>query len=156
APPGSGFARTHAHRPRPAQKTGTEDRHRRPAQTTEPPRKRRWARFCGKVAAKKVGSLAGKTVVLGVTGGISAFKAAELCPLLRKADAEWRVRMPRAACEFITPLTLQTLSGHPVGRELFDPTEESQIGHIQLADDADVVVIAPATADAIARLAAGM
>ena len=67
-----------------------------------------------------------------------------------------RVVMTRAACEFITPLTLQTLSGHPVGRELFDLTQEADIGHIRLADEADLVIIAPATADAIARLAAGM
>jgi phosphopantothenoylcysteine decarboxylase/phosphopantothenate--cysteine ligase len=103
-----------------------------------------------------VAALAGKTVVLGISGGISAYKAAELCRLLRKADAAVRVVMTRAACEFITPLTLQALSGHPVARELFDPVEESQIGHIRLADDADIVVIAPATADVIARLAAGL
>src|SRR5262245_44813069 len=101
-------------------------------------------------------ALAGKTVVLGVTGGISAYKAAELCRLLRKEDAEVRVVMTRAAREFITPLTLQTLSGHPVGLDLFDPAEESQIGHIRLADEADVVVVAPATADAIARFAGGL
>lgn len=102
-----------------------------------------------------MGALAGKTVVLGVTGGISAYKSAELCRLLRKADAEVRVVMTRAATEFITPLTLQTLSGNPVSQQLFDPAEEAEIGHIRLADDADVVVVAPATADAIARFAAG-
>ena len=101
-------------------------------------------------------ALGGKTVVLGVTGGISAYKAAETCRLLRKAGADVRVVMTRAATKFITPLTLQTLSGHPVARNLFDPAEEAQIGHIQLADQADLVVIAPATADVIARLAAGM
>src|SRR5262245_27760388 len=101
-------------------------------------------------------SLAGKTVVLGVTGGISAYKAAELCRLLRKEDAQVRVVMTKAACEFITPLTLQTLSGNPVARELFDPGQEAQIGHIRLADEADVVVVAPATADAIARFAGGL
>lgn len=101
-------------------------------------------------------ALAGKNVVLGVTGGISAYKAAELCRLLRKEGATVRVVMTRAATEFITPLTLQTLSGHPVARELFDLGEEADIGHIRLADEADVVVVAPATADAIARLAAGM
>jgi phosphopantothenoylcysteine decarboxylase/phosphopantothenate--cysteine ligase len=100
--------------------------------------------------------LAGKNLVLGVTGGISAYKGAELCRLLKKAGADVRVVMTRAAREFITPLTLQTLSGHPVGLDLFDPAEESQIGHIRLADDADAVVVAPATADAIARFAAGM
>src|SRR4051812_4063217 len=101
-------------------------------------------------------ALDGKNVVLGVTGGISAYKGAELCRLLRKAGAEVRVVMTRAATEFITPLTLQTLSGHPVAQSLFDPAEESQIGHIRLADEADVVVVAPATADSIARFAAGM
>ncbi len=97
-----------------------------------------------------------KTVVLGVTGGISAYKAAELCRLLRKAGAAVRVVMTEAACAFITPLTLQTLSGHPVARTLLDASEEAEIGHIRLADEADLVVVAPATADAIARLAAGM
>src|SRR5262245_15446813 len=101
-------------------------------------------------------TLDGKNIVLGVTGGISAYKAAELCRLLRKAGAHVRVMMTHAACGFIQPLTLQTLSGSPVGLELLDLNEESQIGHIRLADEADVVVIAPATADAIARLAHGM
>jgi phosphopantothenoylcysteine decarboxylase / phosphopantothenate---cysteine ligase len=100
--------------------------------------------------------LVGKTVVLGVTGGISAYKAAELCRSLRKAGAEVRVVMTRAATQFIPPLTLQTLSGHRVALELLDPAEEAEIGHIHLADAADLVIIAPATADAIARMAAGM
>lgn len=99
--------------------------------------------------------LLGKSVVLGVTGGISAYKAAELCRVLKKAGADVHVVMTRAACEFITPLTLQTLSGHPVGVNLFDPAEESQIGHIKLGDQADLIVVAPATADAIARFATG-
>jgi phosphopantothenoylcysteine decarboxylase/phosphopantothenate--cysteine ligase len=103
-----------------------------------------------------VSVLQGRKVVLGVTGGISAYKGAELCRLLVKAGAEVRVVMTRAATEFITPLTLQTLSGHPVARELFDLGEEAQIGHIRLADEADLVVVAPATADAIARFAAGL
>jgi phosphopantothenoylcysteine decarboxylase / phosphopantothenate---cysteine ligase len=102
------------------------------------------------------GGLHGRRVVLGVTGGIAAYKAAELCRLLTKAGAEVRVILTEAATQFITPLTMQTLSGHPVGRELFDLTEESQIGHIRLADEADLIIVAPATADAIARLAAGM
>ena len=102
------------------------------------------------------GGLTGRRVVLGVTGGIAAYKAAELCRLLTKAGADVRVILTDAATQFITPLTMQTLSGHPVGRQLFDLTEESQIGHIRLADEADLIVIAPATADAIARLAAGM
>lgn len=101
-------------------------------------------------------ALAGKNVVLGVTGGISAYKAAELCRLLKKAGARVRVVMTEAACEFITPLTLQTLSGERVARRLFDLTEESEIGHIRVADEADLLIVAPATADALARMAAGM
>jgi phosphopantothenoylcysteine decarboxylase / phosphopantothenate---cysteine ligase len=103
-----------------------------------------------------VSALAGKTVVLGVTGGISAYKGAELCRLLRKADVRVRVVMTRAATQFITPLTLQTLSGAKVGLDLFDLEGEAEIGHIRLADEADLMIVAPATADAIARLAAGM
>jgi len=100
--------------------------------------------------------LTGKTLVLGVTGGIAAYKTAELCRLLVKAGAQVHVVMTEAACQFITPLTLQALSGHDVGLDLFNPGQESKIGHIQLASSADLVVIAPATADAIARFAAGM
>jgi phosphopantothenoylcysteine decarboxylase/phosphopantothenate--cysteine ligase len=100
--------------------------------------------------------LAGKAIVLGVTGGIAAYKAAELCRLLVKTGAEVRVVMTEAACQFITPLTLQTLSGHDVARDTFAPVAEGGIGHIELASRADLVVIAPATADAIARFAAGM
>jgi len=101
-------------------------------------------------------ALAGRRVVLGVSGGIAAYKAAELCRLLVKAGATVRVVMTDAATQFITPLTMQTLSGAPVARELFDLGSEADIGHIRLADEADLVVVAPATADAIARLAAGM
>jgi phosphopantothenoylcysteine decarboxylase/phosphopantothenate--cysteine ligase len=100
--------------------------------------------------------LAGKTVVLGVTGGIAAYKAAELCRLLVRAGAQVRVVMTDAACEFITPLTMQALSGHEVARELFATVPEGGIGHIELASRADIIIIAPATADAIARFAAGM
>jgi phosphopantothenoylcysteine decarboxylase/phosphopantothenate--cysteine ligase len=100
--------------------------------------------------------LADKTVVLGVTGGIAAYKAAELCRLLVKAGAQVRVVMTEAACRFITPLTMQALSGHEVACDLFAPVPEGGIGHIELASKADLVVIAPATADAIARFAAGM
>ena len=100
--------------------------------------------------------LTGKTVVLGITGGIAAYKAAELCRLLVKARARVRVVMTEAATRFITPLTMQTLSGAPVARDLFDLDEEARIGHIRLGDEADLILIAPATADAIARMAAGM
>ncbi|HVR01082.1 MAG TPA: bifunctional phosphopantothenoylcysteine decarboxylase/phosphopantothenate--cysteine ligase CoaBC [Polyangia bacterium] len=101
-------------------------------------------------------ALTGKRVVLGVSGGIAAYKAAELCRLLVKAGATVRVVLTDAGARFITPLTLQTLSGHPVAQSLFDPAEEAQIGHIRLADECDLAVIAPATADVIARLAAGL
>jgi phosphopantothenoylcysteine decarboxylase/phosphopantothenate--cysteine ligase len=101
-------------------------------------------------------SLADKTVVLGVTGGIAAYKAAELCRLLVKAGAQVHVVMTTAACEFITPLTMQTLSGREVLRDLFAAGREDKIGHIEVAGAADLVVVAPATADAIARFAAGM
>lgn len=100
--------------------------------------------------------LNGKTVVLGVTGGIAAYKSAELCRLLVKAGAQVHVVLTEAASRFVAPLTLQTLSGHEVGQDLFDPGQESKIGHIQLASSADLIIIAPATADAIARFAAGM
>ena len=101
-------------------------------------------------------SLSGKTIVLGIGGGIAAYKAAELVRLLVKAGATVRVVMTAAAQQFITPLTLQTLSNHPVATELFDLTQESEIGHIALADAADLLLVAPATADLIARLALGL
>ena len=102
------------------------------------------------------GGLAGKRIVLGVTGGIAAYKAAELCRLFVKAGATVRVVMTEAATRFIAPLTLQTLSGAPVALDLFDPASEAEIGHIKLADEADLLVVAPATADFIARMGAGM
>jgi phosphopantothenoylcysteine decarboxylase/phosphopantothenate--cysteine ligase len=98
----------------------------------------------------------GRRIVVGVSGGIAAYKAAELVRALVKAGAEVRVVMTAAAQQFITPLTLQTLSGNPVGTDTFDLTQESTIGHIELADRAELLVIAPATADVIARLAHGM
>ncbi len=107
-------------------------------------------------AANSAEPLAGKRVVLGISGGIAAYKAAELTRLLRKAGAIVQVVMTHAAQAFIPPLTLQTLSGHPVATELFDLTQESEIGHITLADSADLLVIAPATADLLARLSLGL
>ncbi|HJY80246.1 MAG TPA: bifunctional phosphopantothenoylcysteine decarboxylase/phosphopantothenate--cysteine ligase CoaBC, partial [Candidatus Binatia bacterium] len=100
--------------------------------------------------------LAGKTIVLGVTGGIAAYKAAEIVRLLVKDGATVRVIMTKNAQEFITPLTLQTLSGNPVSTETFSLTQESEIGHIRLADGADLILIAPATANVIAKLAHGL
>ncbi len=100
-------------------------------------------------------NLSGKQVLLGMTGGIAAYKSAELVRLLRKQGAEVRVVMTAGAQEFITPLTLQALSGQPVHTDLLDPRAEAAMGHIELARWADVVLVAPATADFIARLAQG-
>jgi phosphopantothenoylcysteine decarboxylase/phosphopantothenate--cysteine ligase len=114
----------------------------------------------GSLAGSASGPAPGRRVVLGITGGIAAYKAAELCRLLVKGRAEVRVVMTEAATRFITPLTMQTLSGAPVATDIFDAGQEgkqtTEIGHIRLADEAELIVIAPATADAIARLAAGM
>src|ERR1700674_2007500 len=103
-----------------------------------------------------MGVLDGKTIVVGVTGGIAAYKAAELVRLLVTDGAKVRVMMTRNATEFITPLTLQTLSLNPVATATFSLTQESEIGHIRLADAADAIVIAPASADVIAKAAAGI
>ncbi len=100
--------------------------------------------------------LKNKTIVLGVTGGIAAYKSAEIVRSCVQAGADVHVMMTRAAKEFITPLTLQTLSGHPVHSELFDLTQEQEIGHISLADRADLIVIAPASADILAKTAHGI
>lgn len=100
--------------------------------------------------------LAGKHILVGVTGGIAAYKAAELVRLLRGAGAEVRVAMTSAAQTFVAPLTFQALSGNPVHRDLLDPAEESAMGHIRLSRWADVILIAPATADFLARLRAGL
>jgi phosphopantothenoylcysteine decarboxylase/phosphopantothenate--cysteine ligase len=97
-----------------------------------------------------------KTVLLGVSGGIAAYKAAEIVRLMLRRGARVRVMMTPNAREFITPLTLQTLSQNPVATDTFSLTEESEIGHIRLADSADIVLVAPATADLIAKAAAGM
>src|SRR3954449_9912373 len=88
--------------------------------------------------------LAGRRIVLGITGGIAAYKAAELCRLLVRAGATVRVVMTEAATQFLTPLTMQTLSSPPGARTLFAPAEEAQIGHIRLADEADLLIVAPA------------
>jgi phosphopantothenoylcysteine decarboxylase/phosphopantothenate--cysteine ligase len=98
----------------------------------------------------------GKTIVVGITGGIAAYKMCETVRLLVQAGAAVRVILSRAGAEFVTPLTLQALSGNPVARDTFDLTTESGIGHIRLADSADVVLIAPATANVLAKLALGM
>lgn len=99
--------------------------------------------------------LVNKRILLGVTGGIAAYKSADLVRRLQDAGAEVRVVMTQGACEFITPLTMQALSGHPVHTDLLDPRAEAAMGHIELARWADLVLIAPASADFLARMAYG-
>lgn len=100
-------------------------------------------------------SLVNKQILLGVTGGIAAYKSAEIVRRLQDLGASVRVVMTAGAQEFITPLTLQALSGNPVHLDLLDAEAEAGMGHIELARWADLVLIAPATADFIARLAGG-
>ena len=100
-------------------------------------------------------SLAGVKILLAVTGSIAAYKSADLVRRLQDVGAEVRVVMTKAACEFITPLTMQTLSGHPVAIDLLDIVQESTMGHITLARWADWVLVAPASADSIAKIAQG-
>ena len=98
----------------------------------------------------------GKKILLAVTGGIAAYKCAELIRLFIKNDAQVKVLMTKNAQEFITPLTLQTLSSHPVYRETFSLIKDFDIAHIALAQEADILVIAPATANIIGKIAAGL
>lgn len=100
--------------------------------------------------------LAGKRILLGISGGIAAYKSADLVRRLKERGAEVRVILTPAAAEFITPLTLQALSGHPVGQSLLDPAAEAAMGHIELARWADFILVAPASADVIARICYGM
>ena len=100
--------------------------------------------------------LNGKHIVVGITGGIAAYKTIELIRLLRKAEAEVRVVLTPAAAEFVTPLTLQAISGNAVAQSLLDPQAELAMGHIELAKWADAIIISPASADFIARLTVGM
>ncbi len=97
-----------------------------------------------------------KKVVLGVSGGIAVYKAVEVLRLLVKAGADVSVIMTRSAQEFVTPLTFQTLSGNPVHTELFNHYQEKEIGHISLADRADLFMVVPATANVIGKVAAGI
>lgn len=101
-------------------------------------------------------SLRARRVLLGVTAGIAAYKAVELARLLVKDGAEVQVAMTRSAAEFVGPMTFQAITGRPVRDRLFDPQHEAAMGHIELARWADAIVIAPATADFLARLAAGI
>src|SRR5512142_3336976 len=96
------------------------------------------------------------SIVVGVTGGIACYKAVELVRLLVKEGFATHVIMTHGAMQFVTPLTFQTLSGRPVATDTFSLTQESEIGHINLADWADVFVIAPATANIIGKMAGGI
>jgi phosphopantothenoylcysteine decarboxylase/phosphopantothenate--cysteine ligase len=97
----------------------------------------------------------GKHILLGVTGGIAAYKSADLVRRLRERGAEVQVVMTDGAREFVTPMTFQALSGRPVRTDLWDPAAEASMGHIELARWADLVLVAPASADFLARLAGG-
>ncbi len=100
--------------------------------------------------------LQGRRVAVGVGGGIAAYKVGDLVRELRRQGASVRVAMTKAAQEFITPLTMQSLSGQPVLTDYFDTTQEAQFGHLHLARWAEVFVVAPATADLLARIRVGM
>lgn len=100
--------------------------------------------------------LKGRRVVVGVGGGIAAYKACELVRELGRSGAEVRVAMTQAATQFVTPLTFQNLTGKPVLTDYFDPSQEGTFGHLDLAKWADLFIVAPATADLIARMRAGM
>jgi phosphopantothenoylcysteine decarboxylase/phosphopantothenate--cysteine ligase len=103
-----------------------------------------------------VTALKGRRVVVGVGGGIAAYKACDLVRELGRAGAEVRVAMTESARQFVTPLTFQALSGHPVLTDYFDPAQEGNFGHLDLARWAEAFVVAPATADLLARIRAGM
>jgi phosphopantothenoylcysteine decarboxylase/phosphopantothenate--cysteine ligase len=105
---------------------------------------------------KNMQQLTNKRILLGITGGIAAYKSAELVRNLKKAGADVRVIMTKGAMEFITPLTLQALSGNPVHHALLDPEAEAGMGHIELAKWADLLLVAPASANFIARVSQGL
>jgi phosphopantothenoylcysteine decarboxylase / phosphopantothenate---cysteine ligase len=98
----------------------------------------------------------GKRILLGLTGGIAAYKSAELCRLLIKDGFDVRVAMTEAASRFITPATMQALSGQPVHTDLWDETVPTAMGHIDLSRDRDLIIVAPASADFIGKLASGL
>jgi len=100
--------------------------------------------------------LEGKRILLAVTGGIAAYKAADLCRLLRRCGAGVNVMMTAAARRFVGEVTFAALSDEPVSVDLFDPQQEAQIGHIGLADAADLLLVAPATANMLAKLCHGV
>ena len=100
--------------------------------------------------------ISGKGILLGITGGIAAYKAAELTRLFIKAGADVRVVMTEAACRFVTPVTLQALSNKPVFTDMWDARVPDNMGHIELSRDRDVIVVAPASADFMAKIANGL
>ncbi|HYX66032.1 MAG TPA: bifunctional phosphopantothenoylcysteine decarboxylase/phosphopantothenate--cysteine ligase CoaBC [Burkholderiales bacterium] len=100
-------------------------------------------------------ALTGKRILLGLTGGIAAYKAAELARLLRRAGADVRVVMTEAAGRFVTPLTMQALSGQPVWTDLWDSKVPDGMGHIELSRDRELIVVAPASADFLGKVANG-
>lgn len=112
----------------------------------------------GKGAGQRAETVGAKglNILLGVTGSIAAYKAADLCSQLTKLGHEVRVILTEHALEFITPLTLQVLSRHPVTADLFDEKKGWHPEHIELADQADLLVVAPATANIIAQLSYGL
>ena len=101
-------------------------------------------------------SVAGKTIIIGVTGSIAACKAADLVSQLRKLGADVHPVLTKGGAQFITPLTLQTLARQPVADDLWQEGQGWQPGHVDLADRADLLVVAPATADVIAQFAHGL
>jgi len=101
-------------------------------------------------------SINGKKILLGVTGGIAAYKAADLARRLVKAGVELRVVMTQAATRFVTPITMQALSAQPVWTDLWDPRVADNMGHIELSRDRELIVVAPASANFMARLALGL
>ena len=107
-------------------------------------------------AGRTVEGLAGRRILLGITGSIAAYKAAVLCRLLKCAGAEVRVVMTPLAKQFITPLTMATLSKNPILVEFFDPENGAWNSHVSLGEWADCYLIAPATANTLAKMACGI
>jgi len=101
-------------------------------------------------------TLKGKRLLLGITGGVAAYKAAQLARLLARAGADVRVAMTEAATRFVTPVTLQALTAQTVWTDLWDPRVPDNMGHIELSRDRDLIVVAPASADFLGKLAAGL
>lgn len=97
-----------------------------------------------------------KTVIFGITGGIAAYKCCDIVRGLVKEGADVHVILTKAGERFVTPLTLQTLSRNPVHTDMFSLIQEAEVGHISLADRADLIVVAPATADVLAKIACGI